>query len=42
LIGSYDAHVDIVSAAVTMRWGGSRPVAPTSGKDGKEVAGYRK
>ena len=39
LVGSYDAHVDIVSAAVTVRWGGpQRRAAPPVG----EVSGYRK
>ena len=44
LIGSYDAHVDIVSAAVTLRWGGPRQVVQQSyAKDSnKNVAGYRK
>ena len=42
LIGRYDADVNIVSAAVTMRWGGKREILQPSGKDGKEVAGYRK
>jgi hypothetical protein len=31
--------VDIVSAAFTFRWGGSREIAPAAGK---EVSGYRK
>jgi long-chain fatty acid transport protein len=39
LRGNYDAAVDIVSASLTLRWGGPRDVAPTSGKD---VNGYRK
>ena len=42
LIGSYDAHVDLVSASLTLRWGGPRPIPQPSSKDGKEVAGYRK
>ena len=42
LIGKYDADVDVVSAAVTVRWGGPHQIVTTSGKDGKEVAGYRK
>ncbi|MFL6594040.1 MAG: OmpP1/FadL family transporter [Chthoniobacterales bacterium] len=33
LIGNYDASVDIVSAAVTFRWGGSRHVTQTYAKD---------
>ena len=39
LRGNYDASVDIVSAALTLRWGGAREHVPTSSK---EVAGYRK
>ncbi|MDQ6654659.1 MAG: outer membrane protein transport protein [Verrucomicrobiota bacterium] len=39
LHGIYDANVNIVSAAVTFRWGGPREVTRTSAKD---VAGYRK
>jgi long-chain fatty acid transport protein len=39
LLGNFDASVDIVSAALTFRWGGPREVAPGTGKD---VAGYRK
>jgi long-chain fatty acid transport protein len=39
LRGTYDASVDLVSAALTFRWGGPREVAPVSGK---EVSGYRK
>ncbi len=39
LVGSYHAHVDIVSAAVTVRWGGlHRTAAPLA----EEVSGYRK
>ncbi len=39
LIGSYDAHVDIVNGAVTVRWGGQqRRADPPAG----EVSGYRK
>lgn len=39
LVGSYHAHVDIVSAAVTLRWGGlQRMAAPHA----EEVSGYRK
>ncbi len=39
LRGNYDASVDIVSTALTFRWGGPREVAPTSSK---EIPGYRK
>lgn len=39
LRGTYDASVDIVSAALTFRWGGPREIAPVSDK---EVSGYRK
>lgn len=39
LRGKFDASVDIVSAAVTFRWGGPREVAPVSGKD---VLSYKK
>jgi long-chain fatty acid transport protein len=39
LVGSYNVHVDIVSAAVTVRWGGlQRTAAPHV----EEVSGYRK
>ncbi|MDQ6622541.1 MAG: outer membrane protein transport protein, partial [Verrucomicrobiota bacterium] len=38
LIGKFDASVDIVSAAVTFKWGGRREAMPA----GKDVAGYRK
>jgi len=39
LVGSYHVHVDIVSAAVTVRWGGpQRTAAPHV----EEVSGYRK
>jgi len=40
LIGTYDAHVDIVSASVTIKWGGPREVTKTYAKDTKNV--YRK
>ena len=40
LIGSYEAHVDIVSASVTIKWGGPREVTKTYAKDAKET--YRK
>ena len=39
LIGDYDAHVDIVSASVTIKWGGPREKT-TYAKDTKNV--YRK
>jgi long-chain fatty acid transport protein len=39
LIGTYDAHVDIVSASVTVKWGGPREKT-TYAKDSKSV--YRK
>jgi long-chain fatty acid transport protein len=40
LSGSYDAQVNIISASVTLRWGGGKHVvSETSGKD---VAGFRK
>jgi len=39
LRGTFDASVDIVSAAVTFRWGGPREIAPVSGKD---VLSYKK
>lgn len=39
LIGAFDANVNIVSASLTLRWGGPRESGQTSGKD---VAGYRK
>lgn len=39
-VGSYDASVDVVSAAVTLRWGGAHRTVQTT--SGKEVAGYRK
>lgn len=38
LRGTYDASVDIVSASVTLRWGGRRGIMETSAKD----ASYRK
>jgi long-chain fatty acid transport protein len=40
LIGTYEAHVDIVSASVTIKWGGPREVAKTYVKDATET--YRK
>ncbi|MEY2507856.1 MAG: long-chain fatty acid transport protein [Verrucomicrobiota bacterium] len=40
LIGTYDAHVDIVSASVTIKWGGPREKTTTYAKDSKSV--YRK
>jgi len=43
LRGKFDAAVDVVSAAVTFRWGGSRESAqPVSQPPGKEVVGFRK
>ena len=39
LVGSYHVHVDIVSAAVTVRWGGPRR---TAAPHVEEVSGYRK
>jgi len=39
LRGKFDISVDIVSAAVTFRWGGPREVAPVLGKD---ALGYKK
>ncbi|MFN2622193.1 MAG: OmpP1/FadL family transporter [Chthoniobacterales bacterium] len=40
LIGTYDAHVDIVSASATIKWGGPREKTTTYAKDSKNV--YRK
>ena len=40
LIGTYDAHVNIVSASATIKWGGPREVTKTYAKDTKDV--YRK
>ena len=40
LIGTYDAHVDIVSASFTIKWGGPREKTTTYAKDSKSV--YRK
>jgi long-chain fatty acid transport protein len=37
LIGAYDAHVDIVSASVTIKWGGPREKTTTYAKDSKTV-----
>ncbi len=42
LIGTYDAHVDIVSASVTIKWGGPREKTETYAKDAKEIRSYRK
>jgi len=39
LRGTFDAAVDIVSAAVTFRWGGPRESRPMTGKD---APGYKK
>jgi long-chain fatty acid transport protein len=41
LIGTYDAHVDIVSASITIKWGGPREKTQTYAKDTKDVT-YRK
>jgi long-chain fatty acid transport protein len=40
LLGTYDAHVDIISASVTIKWGGPREKSQTYAKDSK--ASYRK
>lgn len=40
LIGTYDAHVDIVSASVTIKWGGPREKTSVYAKDSKNT--YRK
>jgi long-chain fatty acid transport protein len=40
LFGTYDAHVDIVSASVTIKWGGPREETKSYAKDSKAV--YRK
>jgi long-chain fatty acid transport protein len=40
LIGTYNAHVDIVSASVTIKWGGPREKTTTYAKDSKTT--YRK
>jgi long-chain fatty acid transport protein len=40
LIGTYDAQVNILSASVTIKWGGPREVTKTYAKDTKDV--YRK
>jgi len=42
LIGTYNAHVDIVSASFTIKWGGPRETSQTYAKDSKEVQTYRK
>jgi long-chain fatty acid transport protein len=42
LVGTYDAHVDIVSASITIKWGGPREKSQTYAKDSKEVSSYRK
>lgn len=42
LIGTYDAHVDIISASFTIKWGGPREKSQTYAKDSKEVSTYRK
>jgi long-chain fatty acid transport protein len=40
LNGTYDAHVDIVSASITIKWGGPREKTSVYAKDTKET--YRK
>lgn len=40
LLGTYDAHVDIVSASVTIKWGGPREKSSVYAKDSKTT--YRK
>lgn len=40
LVGTYDAHVDIVSASVTFKWGGPRGHSESYSKDSK--TSYRK
>ena len=43
LVGKFDATVNIVSAAVTFRWGGPKEGAPPAPQPpGKEAVGYRK
>jgi long-chain fatty acid transport protein len=42
LIGTYDAHVDIVSASVTLRWGGAPHVTESYAKDSKQSGVFRK
>jgi hypothetical protein len=43
LVGKFDATVNIVSAAVTFRWGGPKEAAPPAPQPpGKEAVGYRK
>ena len=42
LLGAYDAHVDIVSASVTIKWGGPRETTQSYAKDSKEARTYRK
>ena len=42
LLGTYDAHVDIVSASVTIKWGGPRETTQSYAKDSKEARTYRK
>ena len=38
LIGTYDASVDIISAAVTFRWGGPKHVSEGYAKDSKGIS----
>jgi long-chain fatty acid transport protein len=43
LRGKFDASVDIVSAALTFRWGGPREIVPSAPEpQGKEAVSYRK
>lgn len=42
LLGTYDAQVDIISASVTLKWGGPRPVTESYAKDSKERSVFRK
>jgi long-chain fatty acid transport protein len=42
LLGTYDAQVDIISASVTIKWGGPRPVTESYAKDSKERSVFRK
>jgi long-chain fatty acid transport protein len=42
LRGRFDASVDIVSAALTFRWGRPREIAPSPQPPGKEAVSYRK
>ena len=42
LLGTYDAQVDIVSASVTLRWGGPREKTESYAKDSKDRVSFRK